>query len=139
MGWYAILKKARNEKEYQDLDDQYLSIGHSGYLHGKYGGNYIWSYSLEDGFMAVPEEKEQETHWEAEKNNPQFLKIRKNEVYKGRVDTVRKIASLASCGKCTKKMLEVHPLEQRRCEKIKGDVIQAITKEFGRVSIREFL
>lgn len=132
MNWY---KKAQQQKVY-DLDDSYLEIGHSGFNKGEYGCNYIWVFYKNGSFKTVKETDLVNNHgtWRTEGE------LESDYIYKGRVDTCRKIASLTACDVCLDSgMNPMNGAREAFCERMKHICESNIRQRFGNdITIREF-
>ena len=130
--WY---KKAQGEQVY-DLDNNYLNIGHSGFDKGEYGCNYIWVFYRNGSFKHTKETDLVNNHgtWRTEGE------LSDDYIYKGRVDTCNKIASLTACDTCFDRVsAPMNAAKEMYCAKMKEVCKSNIYQIFGNdITIREF-
>lgn len=131
MSWY---KRAQNSV--YDLDNNYLSVGHSGYNNGEYGCNHLW-YFFNNGLLRnIPETERINNHgtWRTEGE------IENGVLYKGRVDTCKKVASLTPCSDCyLSGNTPMNYAKEAFCERMKHMCIDKIHQKFGQdIRIQEF-
>jgi hypothetical protein len=130
MGWYV---KAQEQK---DLYDNYFSIGHSGFNEGKYGCNYIWVFYKNGSFRVIEETDLVNNHgtWNIEGE------LQRDYIYKGRVDTCKKVASITACDFCfDSQMTPTNGTREMFCERMKHMCKDIIYKKFGNdIIIKEF-
>lgn len=130
--WY---KRAQEQKVY-DLDDSYLDIGHSGFNQGKYGCNYIWVFYKSGEFKAIEETDLINNHgtWKNEGA------LERDYIYKGRVDSCKKIASMTPCDTCLDSAIKpMNGAREAFCERMKHICKSNIYQRFGNnIIIREF-
>jgi len=130
--WY---KKAQNEQVY-DLDDNYLNIGHSGFEKGEYGCNYLWFFYRNGSFRHTKETDLVNNHgtWKVEGD------LSDDYIYKGRVDTCKRMASLTACDACfNRNLMPMNAAREMYCKRMKEVCKNNIHQTFGNdIVIREF-
>jgi len=130
MSWY---KRAKTF----NIDSNYLDIGHSGFLNQEYGCNHIYILTKEGQFLSIPETKEVSAHgyWleKQYENNIQYI-------YKGRIDTCKKVASLTGTSNChLGAYSHMNGSQEAFCERMKHLCKQQIYHRFGNdINIIEF-
>lgn len=131
-------KKSPKKKEF----NSYFEIGHDWFDDPSKNSErcaYIWAMTNQGKFICEQESEEIRSHSFLTKNfYSEYI------VYKGRIDTCKKVASIASCGACFSNQfldprLDRTSLSEEECKGLYSMSVESIQKRFGKdVTVHKF-